>query len=636
MVFFEVITDFKIQDFDVVKQNISLDNASIFTTDLSIKENIEKLGYKVNWIDDYFGHTNPTLYSICENAIKNKDTVRNLLQSTTYKNVPLVVGLEFQTLFTLIWIEEIRKILEEKSNVVFLFPNTEYHYFLITQIARENHYNTKFEIACIAENKCKTLFFDASLSSDPRFIYHDTKFLYDYEKTIMADNECDVLVNSLLSKIDLVTLQSEFGFFLNDNPYGLYLKPVIPVLEKFKEKHVRYTIFTTDSWSARWMMKNGHVIYDLTPHIDNIAKVILEKQKDVILSFFENIKNQDKDNYIVKSFLKIIKNDSIARYLARIMAIITITDFIFNKIKFKAILLALDATPDNDVICRVAKNYSIRSYSIMIQSYSQYLPYLSHIISAETVFVGGKRLQKELQILGVDENRIVVTGNPRYDYIQTKRINNKSEKSADSGKLILFTISRWNKNYEEWLPELIRFCNKNNFEIIIKMHPMYKSVLKESIDNNIRIIEQKCNGLRFQIIYDPEIEFLLPKADIVVLGSPTSTVGLEASLFNLPIIVANVGEQVFYDFTLQYHKDNVALYASTLEELFNCIDRVVKDHADTELQQARERFNLDLNYINDGKAADRVFQSMISHKNNPINVKFKFSRWFKHNKVNKI
>lgn len=634
MVFFEVITDFKIQDFDVIKQNISLEKVSIFTSDLSIKENIEKLGYKVNLVDDYFGYTNPKIYSIYENAIKNKNTIEALLRNTSYKNVPLEVGLEFQILFTLVFIEEIKEIFGEKHNIVFLFPNTEYHYFLITQIAKENHYDTKFGISYVLENTCKSLFFDASLLSDSRFIYSDTKFVYSRE-VIGMDDEFNVLVDSLLSKIDLSILESEFGFFLNDNSYGLYLKPVIPVLEKFKEKNVRYTIFTTDSWSANMMIKNGHMIYDLSPHIDNITKLMLEKKTDVISSFFENIQNTNKNNYIVESFLKIGKNDSMVRSLARILAIITIVDFIFSKIKFKAILLALDASPDNDVVCRVAKNHSIISHSIIIQSYSQYLPFLSHIISADIIFVGGKRLQKELQTLGIDKNRLVVTGNPRYDYIFRKKTINKSEKPFDSRKLILFTISRWHKNYEDWLPGLIRFCNQNNLEIIIKMHPMYKTVLKETIDHNITVIKKKCKGLKFQILFDPGIESILPRTDIVVLGSLTSTVGFEALLFNLPMIVANVSEHVFYDFTIQYHKENVALYASTLEELFDGINKIMKGSADEKLKRGRKKFNSDLNYVNDGKSAERIFQ-FITSQTIAKRLKFKIFKLFKDNKMDKI
>ena len=101
------------------------------------------------------------------------------------------------------------------------------------------------------------------------------------------------------------------------------------------------------------------------------------------------------------------------------------------------------------------------------------------------------------------------------------------------------------------------------------------------------------------------------------------------------MIVANVSEHVFYDFTIQYHKENVALYASTLEELFDGINKIMKGSADEKLKRGRKKFNSDLNYVNDGKSAERIFQ-FITSQTIAKRLKFKIFKLFKDNKMDKI
>ena len=55
---------------------------------------------------------------------------------------------------------------------------------------------------------------------------------------------------------------------------------------------------------------------------------------------------------------------------------------------------------------------------------TEYAPLYGDLYSAEKLLLSGTRLQQELTTLGVDPNRLIITGNPRYDYISNKQTEN--------------------------------------------------------------------------------------------------------------------------------------------------------------------------------------------------------------------
>jgi hypothetical protein len=608
MPFYEIVTDFKIEYLEKIKESVSLDDVYFMTNDFSIQEQITELGYRAEHIGSHFGDINQKMYNIYDSALKNTDIFVSNQKAVLFNNVPLVDGIKFHIFTYLVFLKQIESIFEEEKNIIFVFPNTEYYYFAIIDIGQKLGYETKYGICYVKDSNLVKMFFDGTAKSDSRFLYHETEFLYRID-TGQQKNP-----NAIMSILENSHVEpSEYAFFLNDNLYGLYLKPVIPIIKMFEEERVSFNIFTLDKWSDKWISDKGLKTKNLAELIDEITKIVLKHDYEIIVNFFDVAQTCITEDHVFRSLLQLIRNDSMARYLARTVALVYVSNFILKKFKFKSLILALDGGfPDIDVIASTAKIHKIRTNSIMIQSYTQHQPYLGYFLNADRIFVGGIRLKKELIELGVKENRLVVSGNPRYDYITD--IKSPDRKRSDHIINILVAISRWQDD-DKWLPHLIKFCNKHKMNITIKLHPMYKFVLQKFSTVMIEKIQNLCVGLNFKILIEPEIEKLLANSDIVIITMPSSTVGLEALLHEKPLILTNMNNQKYYDFTFSYHKEKVSLYATNVEELYNMIQKIINDrNVTSRLQKLRKKFNHNLNYLNDGKATKRVFNNIVKNK----------------------
>ena len=98
-------------------------------------------------------------------------------------------------------------------------------------------------------------------------------------------------------------------------------------------------------------------------------------------------------------------------------------------------------------------------------------------------------------------------------------------------------MSQWNKKDEIWMSDFIQFCNKNNFEIIIKIHPMYVTSNNELSQSKINTIKKKCLKNNFLITYDFDIYDLIVASDLVI--TDFSNVGIEAILIKKPLLTVD-------------------------------------------------------------------------------------------------
>ena len=69
---------------------------------------------------------------------------------------------------------------------------------------------------------------------------------------------------------------------------------------------------------------------------------------------------------------------------------------------------------------------------------------------------------------------MIITGNPKYDYLNSINFDNDKQKLEKiykfNGKnLIVIGQGRWHDSDEKWMPNFINFCNKHNFELIMKV-----------------------------------------------------------------------------------------------------------------------------------------------------------------------
>lgn len=599
MSFCEIITNFNFENFNILQSKLDLHNAILFTDDIVNQQKIQSMGYEIHEIREYFGNVNTRLYSIYKESIKKICLLKDHLSEIKYNEVSIVEGLKSYFLDRLIFLEKISSIFSNGGNVIFLFSNITYFYFSIPMIANKMGYKTKFGVAHISENNILELNFDRTVANNYRFLYDSSKL---ENQSSTRDFIPDI-------SIEIEEVQPHCGFFLVNNDEDFYLKPIYPILDKFKT-YGSHVIFSFYRKTTNQLENRNHKAHDLSSHIDQLENIMMEKNQRVIQELFDKASNFHTDDYVLQAYSACLKNDRIARDVARILAVISVTNAIFEKLKLKSVVVAVDGEFNTDIVCKVAKKFGVPTFAIP-PSNVEYDPRYKVLYSAEKLLISGTRLKQELITIGVDETRLVLVGNPRFDYIKQnlgKKTLTSLLEQEKSNNLIIVAMSRIHDNDEEWMSKLIQFCNANNIDILIKFHPMYKFLLdkKEICEQKIKKIEENCMKLNYKISYESNLSELLPNTSILI--TENSWAGVEASLHGKSIIVVNMTNEEYYNYSLQFHKEGIALYATNVSQLSDCIMKILNDINTNELlEEGRKKFNYEFNYLNDGKSTERIF-----------------------------
>lgn len=795
---------------------MSFDGYDIFTDDVSIKQKGIELGHKITWIEEYFGYANNTVYQIQESAIKRTKIIEEHLKEVKLNHTSLIDGLKTDIMSRLIFLDEIKIILEIRQNVLFLFSGLLYQSFGILDVAQKLGY-TNEGVWDIVDAKLVQVTFESKAASD-------YKYLFQIEEDSIKVEEAVELNKFVEEKLKHITIDEKqypaHAFFLTDNAWDLYLNPIYPILEKFRSEKTPFVIFTLDTESTTHLQKRGYTVYSIytdlheilykvveripLPTEDDVRKYIDSKYFDIIDKLIKNIKklqselnistaskldaheinvlrsetseietyssaiktqsgrhigesgfsitekiyfwiarnyptyskysivrvcgslssplfaklgkkieekrkqeeikrkellekikkrqsekrielekriniiqdiqksqinekNQNKfdevqilssekklqlakeieqfrkiqlrkekefedemrrnrftsaqkilvdffekshtipkeSDILLDCLAKIINNDTNVLYLARIVGAVILLDKIFERFRFKKILVSSGGSPDIDLVCSVAKKHVVQSYVMTIHPYEEYNPFYKMILNADKIFVAGERLKQEFQHLGFSEDRLLITGNPKFDYLNKKFADHILSDISDK-RLVIVANSRWNDNDEQWMSDLIKYCNQRGLNVLIKIHPVYRNWKQDLNQEKIKKINELCSGLKYNITLDADLSDLLPKAALLI--TEFSWTGFEASLCDVPLIVTNFFNKEYSQYSLQYDKEKIALYAKNTTELFECIKQILEDE-DTQirLKKAREILNMGFNYLNDGKAAERIY-----------------------------
>ena len=177
-------------------------------------------------------------------------------------------------------------------------------------------------------------------------------------------------------------------------------------------------------------------------------------------------------------------------------------------------------------------------------------------------------------------------------------------------KLIVIAMTRWHKNDEIWMSKLIKFCNKNNFEIVIKIHPLYKTTMTEMSKNKIELISNACQNFKYLITYDVDLSILNSVADLVITDH--SDAGIEACLLEKPLITTNFIKEDWSNVP-RYHEYGASIFTDDYLELEKIILEILIDGKHLEiLKEGRKNIVNAYNYFNDVKAAERIFELLLT------------------------
>jgi len=233
-----------------------------------------------------------------------------------------------------------------------------------------------------------------------------------------------------------------------------------------------------------------------------------------------------------------------------------------------------------------------------------------YIVIADKVAVWGQASIEKYKRFGNDIRKFEITGNPRFDILPdwrpkiTRELFFRKLGLDVHKKTILFASQQVNKFTSYWTDdffiamarEIINLIKESvNKQLIIKTDPYedpgsYKEMIRRGNYNNISIAEN-------MHIYD-----LLFYSDILL--TLDSTVGLEAMLFDKPVVTLNLGKRK--DRVL-YAEKGAAIGVYKKEDLPLAIEKVLTDQNTIEqLKLGRKTFIEEYAYKIDGKASERI------------------------------
>jgi len=432
---------------------------------------------------------------------------------------------------------------------------------------------------------------------------------------IKNQSNVNLFLNKIEQKIKKVNnnaYKSQCLFFITASREDLYLRPWYPIFNELKSKKIEYLILTSDFITSLILSKENLKFINLFEEVNILTNII--KKSEQGLKIMNEVKILAENNKSIFGLNEI--SFHILNLILRTVAIIEIQNSILKKMELKSIITCADGEHWENISIEVAKKMKIRSFSTLpVAIYPS--PWFSDWFHSDFIFIHGQYGNKTLLELGYEKSRLLTTGNPKFDEFHeitssdSKKILQDKIGIDTRKKLVVIGMSRWHENDEIWMSKFIRFCNENDFEIIIKLHPKYKTASNEISRNKISEIKANCKLLNFHFTYDLNLYTILSAADIVITDN--SNVGIEAIIFDKPSITIDLAKNLLgylpYDIVID---NGASKLVQDYSELENIIYRILKnDEFIDELKEGRKKIQEMYNYFNDGKASSRIINYLL-------------------------
>ncbi|GEM_PF-3089538 len=604
---FRLIVDCRVEDaekiLDYAKENFD-SNFVIITNNLMLKIELNKNGNFAETIDDTIPVGTIQETQAFERAHAGAESIAKHFSNTTYKGVEISSTFMNKIRDELHHLEKINVILRSKTevNVIVCLTDYNYYHFAYSDLAEILGYRI------LLPNMVKH---DSILSVDPSSIVsHNLVFkslysdkLGNYKKPRFSFLKS--FINRITTTDKLITdklitnmEKNSCIFLLQTNAADLYLKPVYPVIEEFQRRQYPFLILTADWRTAENIKKRNMQFVDFSSHIDEINLEDSNIIKESILVF----RNIASLNNIIGVLSRYLLNDAFHSELTRNCKVIEFFKKVISEVNPVSIFVMPDGTDFSTIMCAVARKGGIQTSTtvaaVVAPSIRSITPH-----SADLIFSYGEQCNEAFLKMNYDKNRLVLTGNPFFDKIMkiTKKDakNNLSKFIAINfeSPIILIATGGVDRNESFWMYETIKYANKKNYQVIVKVHPAVELSDYVKIHNNP-------DKLSFQIIQNVDILELLAVADIVITDN--STVGLLAILFEKPLMVANLTGKAFLN--NRYDEMGVALLATSIKEIESKLNTILTDKdVQEELKIMRKKQGYHYYYKNDGMAASRIY-----------------------------
>ena len=607
------------------------------TTSIALNQFFNERGINSIVLDEKIPIRGEKAFEVYAESKKILEQYRSAFKEIKINGIELFEGYSYHFLRQLELIIKIKKILEENQDVIFVFENYRDSYFTMLKIAEDLGYekNVKInfvngdKIDKISEEEFRNNFENKNILDSKSFGFVKNSFkeknsleklkigmnllkrtssygIKNISKKIEANQDFHSILNQINKKIRSNKFEKDL-FFITGTREDLFFKPMKKILERFVSENINVKIFT----------------------IDLATSIVLDKQKIEHFNLFEEYrillkiyKNSEegrnieaKTNHAINENESILGINQLSTYIIsqnlRSAVIILMLEQIFQQVKLRSIYPVADGEILENLAIQYARKKNLRNITLLPGIFDAF-PYFLDWFHADKICVGGEKDADSMIQLGYSKNRIVITGNPRYDFI--KKLDSKNSKHIldekfridSKKKLIVIARGRWEKNDEVWMPKLIKFCNKYDMEVIIKIHPLYKTKSQGLSEEKIRKIKESCPNEKFLITYDEDLYLLIAAADLVLIHE-SSTVGVDASLIGKPIIAVDfLNEDT--GFETKYHEYNAAKIVKKYQNLEKILFEILMERKYLdELEQGRKKIAQLYNYKNDGNAVNRIF-----------------------------
>lgn len=244
---------------------------------------------------------------------------------------------------------------------------------------------------------------------------------------------------------------------------------------------------------------------------------------------------------------------------------------------------------------------SHNGYYHLLENVSKTDEDFTNYVLPDITCVQGEYEKRILLKYGYPKEKVVVTGQPRYDLLyyadkiyDKKQIFKQLELDAHK-KLIVWTTQTHGLSLEENKKNIAAIYSAvktlKNVQLVIKLHPGedQRAALYKKDESFNPIIKGK--GM--------DTYALLYACDLMVTRH--STTAMEAVALNKPVIILNLSREPD---PVEYVKEGVALGVYKKEDLKTAIEKLLKD--DYELAKNRKKYIEKYLYKIDGKATERV------------------------------
>ena len=637
----------------------------IVSTDPLLDEYLKKNGYSSKTLLEIFPFEAQITYEVNIIAKNFLEKLRKYFSGITFHDYKIFSTIERQLLTEIVLIEKARKILEQKKNIIFIFKGYSFSYFTIQQLSFDMDYEIskliinllqgrnikkikpdydnyifnlknkiKFLKPILKKNKYKSQYNTKYQKTNSKFeneikTYTNFKINSELNKNNTSRNFISIklifyrfliylninLKKSLLKCVDKKINNSRFGYTAKN---AFFLSPsrddellaIYNVINEFNKNKFPIHVFVFDLVTESLLVRNGISYVSFSNEAYLLSKSITRSKIGIELL------NRIKEEIIIKEQSLLHINNFWNPLLNQIfypLAILIICESIFKKMNLSSIVVT-DGNKYGNAVVLAANKTNLTSFSII--SFGITPEPIHAVYHANKLCVYGLQGFESLTSIGYPEEKIIMTGNPRYDYL--KNIDFKLQRKLlgdklsinEKRKIIVVGLSRWYKNDEIWISDFIKFCNTNDLEIIIKVHPFYKITMQDEHKQKVNEIAKRCKNKKYLITYDIDPSILLPAADLVITDH--SNLGIEAILLEKPLITVNFTKEPL-EIIHKFFPYNASVYTENYNTLERDTLEILKEgkHFD-KMKEGRVEAVKNYNIYNDGKASKRIFNLLFS------------------------